>query len=274
MIATYHNHSSWSDGKDTIATLVDWAAENAVDEIGVSDHLVLRPDRTVPKWSLDPRRVPEYVADVLAQRREHGPVVRLGLEVDWYPGHAEVIRTALDGLPLDYILGSVHEIGSFILDGSPAAWDKLSVAEQDEMHRQYWVHMRSMAESGLFDIAAHIDLTKKFGHRPTVDLSVEIDAALDAIAAAGLVVELNTAGWHKPCRDGYPTPELLEACRARGIEVTLSADAHQAGHLLRDFDRGAARLAAAGFTRLARFAERQVTYEPIEHCIPEPEHHG
>ncbi|MCP3904721.1 MAG: histidinol-phosphatase HisJ family protein [Planctomycetes bacterium] len=273
MIATYHNHSTWSDGKDSVATLVDWAADHDVDEIGVSDHLVLRPDGTLPKWSLEPARVGDYIADVLAQRRADGPTVRLGLEVDWYPGHADLIRDGLDGLPLDYVLGSVHEIGPFVLDGSPASWDKLDAAGQDEMHRRYWIHMRSLAESGLFDIAAHIDLNKKFGHRPTIDLSAEIDAALDAIAAAGVIVELNTAGWHKPCGDAYPSIGLLEACCRRGIGVTLSADAHQSGHLLRDFDRGAARLADAGFTRLARFAGRQVTYDRIEQCIPEHESH-
>ncbi len=85
----------------------------------------------------------------------------------------------------------------------------------------------------------------------------EIDAALDAIADADLVVELNTAGWHKPIRDAYPDEGLLRRCHRRAIPVTLSADAHQPDHLLRDFDRGAERLRAAGYDRIARFRERE-----------------
>ena len=37
---------------------------------------------------------------------------------------------------------------------------------------------------------------KKFGFYPSRPPTEQIDAALDAIAEAGLVVELNTAGWH------------------------------------------------------------------------------
>ena len=54
--------------------------------------------------------------------------------------------------------------------------------------------MRSLAESGLFDIAAHLDLAKKFGFFATTDLTDVLEPALDAIAAADLVVEVNTAG--------------------------------------------------------------------------------
>ena len=104
------------------------------------------------------------------------------------------------------------------------------------------------AVAGQAHIVAHIDLPKKFGFYANCDLRKEIGEALDAIAAASNkpVVELNTAGWHKPCADGYPTLEILRECRRREIPVTISADAHQSEHLLRDFDKAAARLAEAG----------------------------
>ena len=127
--------------------------------------------------------------------------------------------------------------------------------------------MRGLAEAGVFNIVAHIDLPKKFGYMPSHVPQREIDAALDAIAEAGLVVELNTAGWHKPCADAYPSTDIVGACFARNIPVTISADAHQGDHLLRDFENAARRLQDAGYDRVARFANREMRFEAISQAL-------
>ena len=94
-----------------------------------------------------------------------------------------------------------------------------------------------------------------------------IAEALDAIAAAGMVVELNTAGWLRPCADAYPSLEILQACRTRGIDVTLSSDAHHPDFLTKDFERGAERLREAGFERIARFRNRERWFEPLPAAV-------
>lgn len=40
-LATYHNHTRYSDGKATIAEMVAAAEEAGIDELGISDHLTL-----------------------------------------------------------------------------------------------------------------------------------------------------------------------------------------------------------------------------------------
>ena len=291
-LATYHNHSRWSDGKATIEELIAAAASVGIDELGISDHWVLHPRGTQFKWAMPTDRLPEYVS-ALRQLRDAAksppaPRVRLGLEVDWHPGRGGPLRAVLEQYPFDYIIGSVHEVqlpgtefgsggasgaGGFMIDGSPAAWSKITIDQRNDLHRQYWINIKSLAESGVFDMVAHIDLPKKFAFYPTIDLSREIAVALDSIAAARtpaggkLVVELNTAGWHKPCADAYPTLDILRECNRRAIPVTISADAHQPEHLLRDFDKAAQRLAVAGYTQIARFANRETRFEPLADCI-------
>jgi histidinol-phosphatase (PHP family) len=267
MIATYHNHSNFSDGLASIAELVHAARELGVEELGISDHFVLHPTGRTPRWAMDPYRLAEYVAEVWAQQQSTGPVVRLGLEVDWFPGQTGAIGEALRGIDFDFLIGAVHEVDGFRIDATREEWEALSTADRDGRFRQYWNTIRTLAESGLFDIVAHLDLPKKLGYRPTIDLEEEIDAALEAIARSGMVVELNTAGWHKPCADGYPSFELVKACRSRNIPMTLSADAHEPAHLLRDFPRGASRLLKAGCEQVARFAERRVTFEHVEAAV-------
>ena len=52
---------------------------------------------------------------------------------------------------------------------------------RDDIYVKYWKLIREMAESGLFDIAAHLDLPKKLCFYPSSYLSVHIVAALDAM---------------------------------------------------------------------------------------------
>jgi len=264
VLATYHNHSTYSDGSRTVAQIVQRAAELGVDELGLSDHYVLHPDGLTPVWAMFPGRLGEYVADLTAYRDHRGPAVRVGLEVDWFPGHGEDLAAALAPHRFDYLIGSVHEIDHFPLDFTAERWERLKSGERDEMWRAYWVAVRSMAESGLFDIVGHLDLPKKFGHRPRIDLSTEIDAALDAIEAADLAIELNAAGWHKPCAEAYPSDALLRACHDRGISALYAADAHHPDQLLGDAGRAARQLWDAGYREVARFRGRQRSSVAIE----------
>jgi len=270
MIATYHNHSRYSDGRATIAELVDAARTQGIEELGVSDHFTLHPDGIEPPWSMKPSLVNQYVAELqeLAQPNS-GPAIRIGLEVDWFTGHARRIADTLAPLPLDYVIGSVHYVGGSEIDSSSIRWERMSQPERDGTHEQYWRHMADMARSGIFDIVAHMDLPKKFGYRASHDVVPLIHAALDAIADAPrpLVVELNTAGWFKPCQDAYPTLDILRECRSRDIPVTISADAHHPDHLLRGFDRAAERLIAAGYDEIARFCGREMHMDQIRQAV-------
>ena len=267
MLATYHNHSRFSDGSAEPEEIYAAAVEAGVEELGISDHWLPRPGPKPPAWAMPSARLEEYVERLRALdargKAEGGCRVRIGLEVDWLPEYAAEIAACLERLPLDYVIGSVHEVDGFLIDAAPRYWDGLEPAARDAVHRAYWREVRRMGESGLFDIAGHIDLSRKFGHWPAVDLTAEIEAALGALAASDLVVELNTAGWHKPCASAYPELEILRRCRRRGIAVTLSADSHRPEHLLRDFARGAERLRAAGYGEIARFAGRRRSLVPL-----------
>jgi histidinol-phosphatase (PHP family) len=264
MTATYHNHTSWSDGTCSVVEMVTEARRLGIEELGISDHLVLHPSGTVPEdWSMLPEQVPAYVAELQAQRTDDGPAIRVGLEVDWFPEQRQAIAELLSAYPLDFVIGSVHEIDGFEIDYRASAWQQLDDDGRNQIHRRYWQQIRSMAESQLFDIVGHLDLTKKFGFRPTIDLDEEITATLDAVAAADLVVELSSAGWYYPCQEPYPSVELLEQCHRRQIPVLPASDAHVPQHLVRDFDRSTKLLRATGYTRVARFAGRHRSFTEL-----------
>jgi histidinol-phosphatase (PHP family) len=267
VIATFHNHSKWSDGTTGFGELHAHAERLGVDILGLSDHLCIYPDGTSPTWSMSPQQAPEYLADVLSYRKDGKLEVRVGLEFDWFENHGEAIASFADRIPLDYRIGSVHHVDLQQFDMSTAYWTEKSTEERDAVFAGYWRLIRGMAESTIFDIAGHLDLPKKLGFCPSAGVGAEVDAALDAIAESKMVVELNTAGFAKPCADGYPSVEILRKCRSREIPVTLSSDGHRPEDLLYEFGRGLANLHAAGFDSIARFRGRERWFEPLGDAV-------
>lgn len=257
MLVSYHNHTSWSDGKPTIADQVAEAERIGLDEVGVADHLVLQPDGSAVAWSMPIARLDDYLAELRAAGDSARIPLRVGIEADYFPESVMRLQSVLAARQLDYVIGSVHYVEDFPIDARRAHWETLDQHDVDRIWRLYWARMRGMAESRLFDFAAHLDLPKKFGFRPSVDLSADEDAALDAIAAADMAIEINTAGWSLPAREAYPSPSLLLRARARGIPLLINADAHQTAHLTRDFGRARDLARDAGYTELVRYESRR-----------------
>src|SRR5437763_13820633 len=124
--------------------------------------------------------------------------------------------------------------------------------------------MRNAALSGLFDTRSHPDLVKH--HGPSADAEVAgwlHEETADAIEAAGICVEVSSAGLHKPVGELYPDPLLLEACRARGVPITLASDAHVPQNVGRDFDRAIAHARAAGYETVTIFEGRARRQEAL-----------
>jgi histidinol-phosphatase (PHP family) len=258
-MTSYHTHTVWSDGTATLSAMLAAAGAAGVAEYGVSDHYVLLPSGHDVNWAMPCASLDEYVATVRAAMAEVPFALRLGLEADFFPETIDELRARLAAHPFDYVLGSVHIVDGFPIDAEASYWEPLSEAERNAVWRGYLTRVRQLAESRAFDIAGHLDLPKKFGFPPTVDLSADFAAALDAIAAAGMALELNTAGWDKPAAEAYPAPALLREARRRDIPLVITADAHAPDEVTRHYPRAVALAREAGFTAQARFAGRQRT---------------
>ena len=167
MLTSYHNHTKWSDGKPTIAEQIEAAKGFRLDEIGISDHFTLTPSKEPVSWSMPINKIGDYVDELLeAKKNTKGIEVRVGLEADFFPETVKQLKEIVAKYPFDYIIGSVHFVDNFPIDESAQNWDSLAKFQRDEVWRDYWVRIKQMAESRVFDFAAHIDLPKRFGHYP------------------------------------------------------------------------------------------------------------
>ncbi|HAM36030.1 MAG TPA: histidinol-phosphatase [Elusimicrobia bacterium] len=262
-MTSYHNHTLFSDGTATAADMVTAAQQAGLGEVGISDHIVIHPQGRTFKWGMPLNRLEEYVAAVReAGRNAHIPV-RLGIEADFFEETADQLRELLGRYPFDYVIGSVHFAGGFMVDESRKKWEDLSPLQRDEKWSAYWGGIAGLARSGIFDFVAHLDLPKRFGFAMEENTSRAALAALDAVARAGMAIEINTSGWSHPVKEAYPSPALLQAAWQRKIEILVNADAHNP----RDIDRffGPAKLLAreAGYTQTVRFAGRKRSRTPL-----------
>jgi histidinol-phosphatase (PHP family) len=272
VIADYHVHPRRprDDGVEEIdhtleavERYVEAAGRVGVDEIGFSEHVYyFRPTRrlwTVPYqaercvYELEP-----YVDAVVAAKAAGLPV-KLGLEVDYVPGREDETRDLLAPYPWDFLLGSVHFVDGLGVDGSPRLVDDVGV---EQAWDRYFATLRDAARSALFDVLAHPDLVKIFGHRSR-DAARHFEPTADAIAEANVAVEISSAGLHKPVGELYPDPRLLAACRARGVSITLASDAHLPALLGRSLDRAVALAREAGYDTLTVFDARVPRQEPL-----------
>ena len=248
-----HNHSTWSDGASTAEEMCRAAKAAKIRTFGLSDHWVVHPDKKLMPvgWSIAPDRLEAYFAELAElKKRFCGEDFTLlaGLEVDFFFENAEEVLSSLEKYPLDYLAGSVHYAGSFPIDNSALEWERLTEEEISSVCREYWEKLLGAAGCGAFSFLGHLDLPKKFCF--VRDPEKYLPAArrvLDAAAAKGIAVELNTAGWFKDCREPYPSPAILREACLRRVPVVIGADAHASSHVNRAFPEAQALLRQAGY---------------------------
>ena len=151
----------------------------------------------------------------------------------------------------------MHHVDGFGVDGEPRLLDEVGV---EEAWRRYFETLAAAARSGLFDSLSHPDLVKIFGE---LAASFDYSGVADAIAESGIAVEVSTAGLRKPVRELYPHPDLLAACRRRGVPVTTGSDAHAPDLVGQDFDRARELLRSAGYETVTVFEQRRARQEPL-----------
>jgi histidinol-phosphatase (PHP family) len=266
-LVDYHIHTSrCGHATGTMEQYVEQALAAGLAEMGFSDHLYLYflpPDRRDPNLAMPEDELPRYVESVLRLRDRYPQIpIRLGIEADYYPGHEEALQRILEPYPWDYVYGSIHFIGDWGFD-DPKYVDRYAHWDIDELYGRYFDLVKEAAATGLFDVMGHLDVIKKFGHRPKEEprlLYCEVAAALHD---AGVAIEVSTAGLRKPVGEIYPGPSLLGDCCRLGVPATLGSDSHQPSEVGIHFDRALEALRAAGYREIVRFQQRRRIPVPL-----------
>lgn len=246
------------------------AAAAGIDELGVSEH-IYRFTQALELW-----RHPfwqEQARDDLAAYCEfvRGAGLKLGIECDFVPGAEDRTATLLEAHDFDYVVGSVHFLGEAAVDHE--GWDVWEGrGDADEVWRRYFEALAECARSGLYDILAHPDLVKVWGRarpRPERDPRHYYEPAVEAIAEAGIAVELSTAGLRKPVAELYPSPAFAEMCVEAGAPFALSSDAHLPEQVGSGYERALELLTGLGVGEICTFERRRRSLAPLPAGVSE-----
>ena len=274
----YHLHTNTSsDAHATVPEYCERAAELGLAEIAITNHMNLREDRY--------HLTPEVLADVWmeiqrCQTKHPELVVRLGIEVDYFDDLHDQIAEELPkyvdaiGRPLDFILGSAHEMDGVRFASKKQAHRLLVGADPIPIYEKFFALMRGVVTSGLFDIVAHPDLIRRFSglHSPFVPFEDYAEAAKAFIACLvehDVGFEINVKGLLHPVEDMYPTKEFLTSylrqCESAGKApiIVIGTDAHYPDHLGTYLDQAARRLRELGVFEVSTFCEGRRNSIPL-----------
>ncbi len=250
-LVTTHTHTNYTGhGHGTVADLSDAAAAAGVSTLAVTEHFPLSKEMDpTNEISMAWDALPQYLGDIAAAGLAHPEMqVIAGCEVDWLGAQEDRDFTTCDFSLYGIVLGSVHFVDGWAFD-DPAEEMKWHEVGANEVWRRYfeiWCEAASCKEAP-FTVMAHPDLVKKFGYRPSYDLTATYDACAEAVQATGRMIELNTSGATYPCIEMFPAPAMLATfCRA-GIPCTIGSDAHDPSVVVRNIKEGYKVLYDAGY---------------------------
>lgn len=254
LTGSVHTHTTFCDGKNTVAEMAQAAYDAGLATIGFSGHSYVPAEQ----FGIPPEHLPAYQREVrrVAAAWQGRLEVLLGLEVD---NEAPPLSLA----PYDYIIGSSHAVrapnGSrWTIDEAPEVTARCiaegfggdALAFVKAYYEQFVAFLLQLRPT----IVGHFDLVRKFNGAG--QLFDETSPAYLAIArgalrevlAQGMVLEVNTGaisrGWRT---DPYPADPLLQDVLAAGGHIIVTADAHSCDALTCAFDETVARLRALGF---------------------------
>lgn len=265
MLPDYHIHTSLCHhAEGDIAAYYARAAELNLPEICFTDH-VPNPDGYDPINRMRLDQFPLYRSMVANTARADRPAVLFGVEADYYAGCERFLKEWLPRQSFDLVLGSIHYIDNWGFDNPDErqVWDSVDITQT---WRSYFQLIGKLADTRLMNAVGHLDLPKKFGHRPSDrDLTEMAQPALDRVAAAGMAIEINSSGLRKPVGEIYPSPLLLALAKERGIPICFGSDAHCPADIGWHFDASLALASAAGYTQAVRFSRQRAVPYALPH---------
>lgn len=239
-----HSGAFCDHAEGTLAEVVEEAARQGFVVYGLSEHAPrveerwLYPRERELGWGTD-RLSQNFAAYAEESRRLQSAwagrlTILRGFESEMLPGDrwAEQMTGLRRLYGFDYMVGSVHSVGDHYLDMSRAVFLEAVEAAGgcEPLVVQYYEAVATLVTRLRPEVVGHLDLVRRFGESvglpDTPQTRAAEDHALDAIEAAGSILDLNTASVRKGLSTPYPAPDLLLRAHRRGIGCCMGDDSH------------------------------------------------
>ncbi len=243
--ADLHAHTLYSHGQHTPYEMWASAQKKGIELLGFAEHSPRPHSYTYSNEYREKltKYFPQYVSEIKDLQLSYPDKVLLGIEMDWMEKEQEFIKNAISSYDFDFVIGSVHFLQTWGYDDLASDWTSIKKNHCHEHYIHYFETLTRMAQSGFFNIAAHIDLIKIFSiqtfqewikHADNLHL---VGICLEAIKNNNMALEISSAGLRKMCHEIYPCPEIMKLTADLQIPITFASDAHNIHDIAADFDQ-------------------------------------
>lgn len=263
---SYHSHTNFSDGNNTLEEMVAQAKKLGFCELGISDHLCVHKNiRQSKSWPLWEQRGNSHIfkrdfKEILPDFQKHCEHIRkvsaqsglklyVGFEVDFftYSGWFAELQDFLKQLDYDYIITGNHMLFDEKCESLIDLYDMPVFFKdevlQKELLQQHFETIEKAVKSGVFKFLAHLDYVRRLGDICSAEKFMPQKLKiLDALQCQNIGMEISTKGLRK-INDFYPSTEILTEAAKRSIPFVISDDAHAVAELGDRFDLAEAALA-------------------------------
>lgn len=249
----FHTHTTFCDGKNTAAQMLQRAVDMGLTHYGFSGHAFTSYDLSC---CMSPEGTEAYRRTVGDLQEAYGDKITVlrGIEQDFYSDDP--------AKGWDYVIGSVHCIKAgdrfAVVDESRdtqvAVVNEIYGGDWYAMAEDYFALVARVPDLGA-DIVGHFDLMTKFNAGNTLFDETHpryLEAAfkaVDALIPCGIPFEINTGAIYRGYQTRpYPAAPILEYIQKKGGTVILSGDAHHVDGICYKFDEARALTERLGLT--------------------------
>ncbi|MBR2209127.1 MAG: histidinol-phosphatase [Synergistaceae bacterium] len=240
ILADFHMHTIFCDGKDTPEDMVLEAISRGMKKIGFSGHSYTSFD---PHVCMTPENIAEYKAEINRLKGKYKSKIEIlcGIEQDYY--------SDFPAEGYDFVIGSLHYVtcgGEYIAVDHTFKHFEDAVAKFNgdvyNLIENYFATVADVVNKTNADIIGHFDLISKFNdgnkyfdeNHPRYVKATE--NALDKLLATGKPFEINTGAMSRGYKKvPYPSKRILEYIAAHNGSVILSSDSHRKETLMYNF---------------------------------------
>ncbi|WP_242971982.1 histidinol-phosphatase HisJ family protein [Haloimpatiens massiliensis] len=255
-LADYHIHSRYSfDSKEKIENICEKAIDMGLSEICMTEHFsVLDYDPSYDFFEHE-----KYRKDIDETKEKYKFPIKRGLEIG--EGHIkkQEIKKIIDKFDLDFIIGSIHNIGTLTLRKS------LHKYGEEETYKRYFEEVKNIAAQADYDVLGHLDLVQRYAMEEfhslynLQDYERQISEILEIIIERGKGIEVNTSSLYKEYKKTFPRLSILKTYYSMGGRIiTVGSDAHKSNRVGEGIKEVYEILASVGFSSVAKFSKRSL----------------
>ncbi len=236
----FHSHTQFCDGRDEMEAFVKEAIRLGFSDIGFSPH---SPIPFFSPCNMKEEDVPSYMQEIQRLKMLYADKIKIyaSMEIDylddWGPAN-----TFFKEIPLDYKIGSIHFIRSFVnsdefidIDGAFDNFNKkMSCYFNGDIKSvvdSFYNQTLNMIESGGFDIIGHFDKISFNASEYQEGIENEkwyqtwINRVVEAIMDNGYMIEINTKAF-KDYNRFFPNQRYFSMLKKYNAPIVVNSDVH------------------------------------------------